>query len=210
MSVEAITVVTASVNRPSLRRAVESVQAQTLRPEKHCILLQQIMKQPALDIGPPATVPIVIRWLPPPQPNIVEAYNAAEAMADTPLIAMLDDDCWWEPNHLGTLYRLMRETGSDFVWASSFVEREGTDELVAMRDDPTPAFQHIDTNEILFRRECIERWGGFRAEDSDPAFLPLLRGIDGRRIERWVASGAKYAHSPEYTVHYGWREVAEY
>lgn len=207
---DAITVVTATVNRPSLRRAVESVQAQTLAPYRHCILLQQTMRQPDISLPPPSAVPIDIHWMPPPQPNIVEAYNAAEAMADTPLVAMLDDDCWWEPNHLETLYDLMQKTGADFVWSSTILEDEETGETVDVRNSPLPKFQFIDTNEILFKRECIEKWGGFRIEDCDPAELPLLRGIDGRRIERWVTAGAKYAHSPEYTCHYGWRMVPEF
>jgi len=204
-----ITVVTASVNRATLRRAVESVQAQTLKPARHCILLQQMMKEPVVCIGKPSSVPLDIRWLPPPQPNIVGAYNAADAMADTPLVAMLDDDCWWEPNHLATLAALMERTSSDFVWASSVLENSAGD-LVNIRDDDIPAFEHIDTNEIMFRRDCIAKWGGFLVEDADPRFLPLLRGIDGKRIERWVKGGAKYAHSSEYTVHYEWRTNAEF
>lgn len=204
-----ITVVTASVCRPTLKRAVESVQRQTLKPERHCILLQQLMRAP-LDLEPPSDVPIFIKWLPPPQPNIVEAYNMAEAMADTPLVAMLDDDCWWEPNHLEVLVDLMRETGADFVWSSSILEDEETGEMVDLRNDPEPAFRHIDTNEILFKRSCIERWGGFDIKDCDPEELPKLRGIDGRRIERWVRGGARYAHSGEYTTHYGWRMVPEF
>lgn len=205
-----ITVVTASVNRSTLRRAVESVQAQTLAPKRHVILLQQIMRQPALTLPPPSSVPINIHWLPPPQPNIVEAYNAVEAMADTPLVAMLDDDCWWEPNHLEVLHDLMQKTGADFVWSSSIIEDAETGKGVDLRDFHVPRFQSIDTNEILFRRECIDRWGGFRVEDCDKSELPKLRGIDGRRIERWVAAGAKYAHSPEFTCHYGWRLVPEF
>lgn len=207
---DAITVVTASVNRVGLMRAAESVQAQTLKPAKHCILLQQLMREPMVQLSRPPSIPMEIKWLPPPQPNIVEAYNMADAMADTPLVAMLDDDCWWEPNHLEILAKLMEETGADFVWASTLLEHEDTGEIVDLRDDPLPEFSHIDTNEILFKRSCIERWGGFRTDDADPAQLPLLRGIDGKRIERWVTAGAKYAHSSEYTVHYGWREQAEF
>jgi len=205
-----ITVVTATVNRPSLGKAVASVQAQTLKPKRHCILFQQLMRQREIIIGPPSSVPIFIKWLPPPQPNIVGAYNMAEAMAETELVAMLDDDCWWEPNHLEHLVDLMRSTDSDFVWSSSIVEDEETGETVDVRDDSEPAFRHIDTNEILFKRSCIERWGGFRIEDCDPSEFPKLRGIDGRRIERWVRGGARYAHSREFTCHYGWRLVPEF
>ena len=38
----------------------------------------------------------------------------AEGLARTPLVAMLDDDCWWEPEHLATLAELMDETAADF------------------------------------------------------------------------------------------------
>jgi glycosyltransferase involved in cell wall biosynthesis len=208
--IEPITVVTATVNRPTLRRAVESVQAQTLKPVRHCILLQQLMRSPEIEIQKPLFVPIEILWIPPPQPNIVEAYNLADAMARTPWVAMLDDDCWWEPEHLEALATLMGATGSDFVWGSSIAHDVKTGEEVYRRQSGNPAFQCIDTNEILFRKTCIERWGGFRIEDCDPEELPKLRGIDGRRIERWVKGGATYAHSRAFTINYGWRERPEF
>ncbi len=34
-------------------------------------------------------------------------------MATTPWVAMLDDDCWWEPEHLETLAKLMSDTEAD-------------------------------------------------------------------------------------------------
>ena len=200
---EPVTVVTASVNRPGLARTIRSVQRQTLQPARHCILLQN-MKEPTPHIPWEAVngVPLRVEESAIGH-NIVTAYNAACAMADTPLIAMLDDDCWWEPDHLRSLAELMEETAADFVWASSIIHDVKTGKVILRRDDPIPAFEHIDTNEILFRRSCIERWGNHREEDADPRFPGLLRGIDGKRIERWVAGGAVYAHSPEYTVHYG-------
>lgn len=141
---------------------------------------------------------------------MLEAYKAVEAMADTPLIAMIDDDCWWEPEHLEILAKLMEDTGSDFVWASTTMEREGTGEVVDVRDSSIPAYGYIDTNEILYRKSCVERWGGFLLEDCNQGALPKIRGIDGRRIERWVANGAIYAHSHEPTVHYTWRPEPEF
>ena len=208
--IEPITVCTATVNRSSLPRAVESVQRQTLRPVRHCILFQQLMRSPVIDLPRPSDVPIRIDWMTPPQPNIVEAYNIVEAMADTPWIAMLDDDCWWEPDHLLTLARLAEETNADFVWASSICTDIVTGQEVFRRNSDRPDFGFIDTNEILFRKSCIDRWGGFRIEDCDPREFPKLRGIDGRRIERWVKGGAQYAHSGNFSVHYGWRERPEF
>lgn len=196
---EPITVVTATVNRPGLRRTCESVQAQTLAPERHIILLQQRMEDPTLNIPKPTRVPIEIHWLPPPQPHIVTALNLVEGLARTPLVAMLDDDCWWENDHLETLAGMMEETAADFVWGSTVGHDAETDAPLWTRDDPTPAFQHLDTNEILFRRENLAKWGGFMLEDH--------RGVDGRRIERWVRNGAVYAHSSKVTVHYGHRAV---
>lgn len=208
--IEPITVVTATVNRSSLPRAVESVQRQTLRPVRHCLLFQQLMRSPVIDLPRPSDVPLRIDWLTPPQPNIVEAYNRVEAMADTPWVAMLDDDCWWEPDHLLTLARLAEETNADFVWGSSICTDLVSGREVFRRNSDRPDFGYIDTNEILFRKTCIERWGGFRVEDCDQREFPKLRGIDGRRIERWVKGGATYAHSEAYTVHYGWRERPEF
>ena len=205
---EAITVVTATINRPGLLAACESVQAQTLAPVKHIILLQQLMESPVPHIPKPSRVPLEIHWLPPPQPHIVEALSYVESLARTPWVAMLDDDCWWEKDHLEVLGNLMDETSADFVWSSSMIHGEdgregvwmGLDGVVhSYKDEDRPIFGCIDTNEILFRRENIEKWGGFRMEEH--------RGIDGRRIERWVKNGAVYAHSSVPTNHYTWRPV---
>lgn len=208
--IEPITVVTATVNRPTLRRTVESVQAQTLQPKIHCILFQQLMERSLIDIPKPREIPLQILWLPPPQPQFVDVLDKAEQMAETPWIAMLDDDCWWEPNHLEILAKLMDETGADFVWCSTSLDDAQTGEQIGVRDDPIPGFQHIDPNEVLFRRTCRERWGGFKIEDDRNAEGVIDRGCDGRRMERWVKGGAKYAHSSEVTLHYGWRPVPEY
>jgi len=204
-----ITVVTASINRPTLGRACDSVQSQTLLPLRHCILLQQRLQRPWIDIAKPAHVPIAILWLPPPQPaDMAQVYNLADEMAHTEWVAMLDDDCWWEPEHLETLAVLAEETGSDFVWSSSYLHDERTGKLLGKRDDPMPQLGHIDTNEILFRRDCIDRWGDFSMKD--PGMERFRgRGIDGRRIERWVRGGARYAHSGRATCHFDWRPVPE-
>lgn len=196
---EPITVVTASINRPGLRRTIECVQAQTLRPLKHCLLLQQLIEGEHLNIPKPSAVPLEIHWLPPPQPHIVDVLNMAEALATTPRIAMLDDDCWWEPDHLETLSELMDETAADFVWSARVIHDAETDQETSRWDSSQPRFQHIDTNEILFRRENLEKWGGFLMSDH--------RGVDGKRIERWVRNGAVCAHSSKFTCHYGNRLV---
>lgn len=193
---DAITVVTATINRPSLARAVESVQNQTLKPAVHLILIQQLMEKPSIDIPKPSTVPIIIYWIPPPQPDIATAVNLIEDLAQTPLVAMLDDDCWWEPNHLEVLVELIEETGVDFVWGSTILHDAKTGEKIGTRDDNKPSFGHIDTNEILYQRRCREKWGGVRMGDYP--------GLDGHRIERWVAHGALYSHSSKYTVHYSY------
>lgn len=200
--IEPITVVTASINRPGLRKTVESVQQQTLLPVRHCILFQQLMRSPSIDIPKPENVEINIKWILPPQPHMVDALNKAVEMADTPLVAILDDDCWWEPNHLEVLAKLMQFTDADFVWGSSIIYDTKTGAEIRRRNDSTPELGHIDTNEILFRSSCVEKWGGLRAEDH--------LGADGRQIERWVERGATYAHSPEFTVHYGIRPATEF
>jgi glycosyltransferase involved in cell wall biosynthesis len=191
-----ITVVTATINRKSLARAVQSVQDQTLKPAVHHILFQQLMDSPIIDLPKPQHVPIVMHWLPPPQPDIATAVNLAEDLAQTPLVAMLDDDCWWEPNHLETLANLIELAEVDFVWGSTILHDSATWDVIGHRVDGFPAFGHIDTNEILYRRYCRERWGGVRMEDYP--------GLDGHRIERWVAGGATYDHSRALTVHYGY------
>jgi len=206
----AITVVTATVNRSSLVKTCESVQAQTLKPARHCILLQQLSENELPQIPKPSAVPLEIFWDSADGHNIVTAYNEVCAMARTPYIAMLDDDCWWEANHLETLAELMDDTQADFVWSSTILHDVETGKITQRRSNNTPLLGGIDTNEILFRKSCIENWGNHRQSDADPKFPDLLRGIDGKRIERWVKGGAVSAHSRAYTVHYGWRPVPVY
>lgn len=125
--------------------------------------------------------------------HMVEAQAIGVDMAGTELVAWLDDDNWWEPDHLETLVGLLDSTLSDFVWGSTNLWSPGG-RLLHVRRDGKPRHGHIDTSEILFRRRCWERWGGLRVEDH--------HGADGKLIERWVAAGATYAHSNEVTLNY--------
>lgn len=203
-----ITVITASINRESLQKTVQSVQKQILRPVCHKILFQQRMKRPVIDLIKPSAVPIEIHWLPWQPETTVDVYNIANEMADTEWIAMLDDDCWWTPGHLKGLALLAEKTGSDFVWSSSIIFHHDTGEVIGFRDESIPGPERTDTNEILFRRDCIERWGDYSMDDPDMK-RRRGRGMDGARLERWVEGGAKFAHSKEASCYYAWRKLPE-
>ena len=89
-----ITVITATIPGRDLllQRAVNSVKAQTLQPERHAIMLDQHKA------GGAAILDLLL------------------AEVTTEYVAVLDDDDELLPNHLELCYSKIKETGADMVY----------------------------------------------------------------------------------------------
>lgn len=117
--------------------------------------------------------------------------NLAIQSSDAPLIAYLDDDNWWEPNHLETLYDALHEKGASFAFSASRV-RSAEGKVLLHRITYDPYFTGIDLNEFLHRRELIEKYGLWN----------LSYNADWEAVEKWLKHGEKYAATGLMTSNY--------
>ncbi|HEY3296968.1 MAG TPA: glycosyltransferase family 2 protein [bacterium] len=117
--------------------------------------------------------------------------NLAIQTSDAPLIAYLDDDNWWEPNHLESLVAAMKKSGASFAYSASRV-RSAEGKLLLKRISPKPYFTGIDLNEYLHKRELIEKYG----------FWNLTYNADWEAVENWLKHGEKIVTSGIMTSNY--------
>jgi len=113
------------------------------------------------------------------------------------LIAYLDDDNWYEPDHLESLVNKIKETNVDVVYTGTKVyNAEGTEILYERLQSGKPVAGGIDTSEILHRRHLIEEFGGWR-------FVPKCNDWD--IVKRWLPT-ASFAHTGKFTLNFRLRE----
>jgi glycosyltransferase involved in cell wall biosynthesis len=125
--------------------------------------------------------------------------NTAIQNSDAPLIAYLDDDNWWEANHLESLAGAMKRTGAPFAYSGSYV-RSAEGKLLLRRMTRRPYFTGIDLNEFLHRRSLLEKYGLWN----------LTYNADWEAVENWLAHGETYAPSGEFTSNYTLKPGAKY
>jgi glycosyltransferase involved in cell wall biosynthesis len=178
-----VSVVMPTYERPELlARAVESVLAQTY-PNFELLVVGDAC--PSVD-GSVATVqdPRVRHW------NLAEHAGdngasprnyALKAMARGTVIAYLDDDNRWKPDHLESLVTLLVADSAASFGFGSF-EIDG-DEVICRR----PRRFQIDTSALLHRRFLLERFGYWRPpqEVGYAHDWELVARWEG---ERWLAS----------------------
>lgn len=136
-----------------LERAIPSVAAQTLLPQEIIVGLDPGVAPPE-GISALAAGPVPVRIAHGQQKGHQAACNAAAAKAESPLLAILEDDDTWAPNHLETLVAVMDEIGADFVSSSQLeVNPDGTSRGIVF-DFPT-------ASGWLMKRLVWMRLGGF-------------------------------------------------
>jgi hypothetical protein len=140
------------------------------------------------------------------------ARNLAIAAAEGGIVAFLDDDDLYLPEHLATLVAAMAPAGAAVAYTESSVveERLEQDRRVEVRRGGARHYRYsrslllvrnmIPTANWGMRRECFARWGGFDeglacAEDWDlllrfSAQTPFLR-IERATTEIRIRSGAR-------------------
>lgn len=127
--------------------------------------------------------------------------RAWQELGDVDLVAFLDDDDEWLPQHIARCEATLLATGADMVYPWFLVDG-GTDPFPENFGRPfNPADPVQTTITCLWRREALEAVGGFvdvPAADA-PDQKGHRRGEDMRAVERLVALGGKVVHLPEIT-----------
>jgi hypothetical protein len=191
-----VSVVIPTWNRPEfLRRAIRSALGQTYANVEVLVVGDHC---PVVDAVVAGIDDIRLRhW------NLAEHANdlgttprnyALKAMARGSLIAYLDDDNWWEPNHLESLVSpLVGDPAVTFAFSSFTVAGETI-------DCRRPRRFQIDTSALLHRRFLLDRFGYWKSPtEVDWAHdWELVSRWEG---ESWIATRLPTAHYTLETSH---------
>ncbi len=169
-----VSVIVVTRDRPGLvADALASVAAQTLAPLEVRVGDDGGGHEPAL----PGAALLELTWLPLDHGQPAASRNAAAAGARGDLLAFLDDDDLWRPDHMAGLVTAFEDPGVGFAWRDCDVVREevradGTrvalerrtiardwDEALMRSDD------YLPPSTWGMRRSLFEALGGF-----DPSF----------------------------------------
>lgn len=201
-----ISVITPTWQRHQLlmERCIPSVYGQSTAEVEH-IIVSDGPDRVAADLlakdlwrRPLATRPLVFYQLPEHIDGTVDygsrARNRGLELATGELIAYLDDDNAFRPEHLAILAEAFDDPTVDFAY--SRMRRHPNGDMVGA---PTPMYGGIDTSLIMHRAGVPEKYGAW----------PLPGEIEGDRhapdwgvVSRWLDNGATWVHVPVVTVDY--------
>lgn len=121
--------------------------------------------------------------------------NFAILNSNHPFICYLDDDNWYESNHLESLYNLMSEN-VDLVYTGTRLYDHNYN-MIGERIHPhMPKAGYIDTSEIMHKRYLINKYGGWR-------FVSKCNDWD--IVSRWVPN-ITWKHTNQITLNFYVRE----
>jgi glycosyltransferase involved in cell wall biosynthesis len=175
-----VSVITPTWQRTRLlnERCRPSVAQQTYGgPVEHIVVSDG--PDPGVDICLPAHVPEINRG--------VSARNHGVSLATGDILAYLDDDNAWRPNHLERVVAAL--DGADFAYTQALCIRGDTAWVIG--EDP-PALGRIDTSVIAHWRPALEK-ADWELSDEPP---------DWHLVHRWVEAGLSWAFDPTVTVNY--------
>jgi len=138
--------------------------------------------------------------------GVSAARNKAVSLAKGSVLAFLDPDDYWSPEHLGEGMAILRQRKEVDVWCSPvevFGQNLGRRVVwhfskwrVATFPASLAGNNFIQPSGVLLRRECFDRAGGFTLE-------PSLQHIEDHDLWiRLVQLGAQYEFGKEPTCHY--------
>jgi glycosyltransferase involved in cell wall biosynthesis len=188
-----ITVVIPTFDRPAhyLAQAVSSALAQRLQPSE-VIVVDNGTRDASLDISSPLLRLIRIK----PRAGVSVARNLGAALAETSLVAFLDDDDWWCDAFLENALHTLEEAGADGVYGrlDQFVDGE-----VKLYKSVTAQDLSLDT--LLYRNPGT---GGQNLLISRQAFFSVggynrqLRASEDRALAiDLILAGFKLCPAPE-------------
>ncbi|MFE1168826.1 glycosyltransferase [Nocardiopsis sp. NPDC058789] len=175
----------------------------TRRPEMVGFALRQVARQRGVDVevvlalhgfavdAPGVAAAIaeyrrggrsLLVWEPPGDLVFGSVLNGAIARASGTLVAKMDDDDWYGPDHLSDLVLARRYSGAELVGCAAEFHHLEHLGLTVRRLVPSEVFaQHVTGASILTDRTTLEEVGGFRPlrVDEDAGLLDDVRDAGG-------------------------------
>lgn len=111
------------------------------------------------------------------------------------LIAYLDDDNWYEPDHLESLYKALNENYAEMAYTGTRIYDKDLNVVGTRLHPHAPKQGHIDTSEILHKRHMINKYGGWRK---------VSKCNDWDIVSRW--DYVEWAHTNKITLNFYLRE----
>lgn len=111
------------------------------------------------------------------------------------LICYLDDDNWYEKEHVELLLKSIIENNSDMAFTGTKIYNKDLNFISERMHLSKPKEGYIDTSEIMHKRWLIEKFGGWRY---------VKKGNDWDLISRW--KNYKWSHTNKITLNFFLRE----
>lgn len=207
---KSVTVITPTIGSPKLIDAIESVKNQTYKCEHLVVIDGPEYNKQVLDLKNDNVV-FSARVVTSPYNTGAGGFYGHRIYASYPhlinsdYVLFLDEDNWFEPNHVETLIETIEKNRLDFAYSLRKIyssdkkylvddncESLGKWEIFMSRKSPHGKQYLIDTSSFCFKREFIQKtchlwhsgWGG------------------DRRYLYFVKDEAKYDTSGQYTLCY--------
>lgn len=183
-----------------LERCIPSVQVQTWLDVEHVVVSDGPDDRLAEILAESVWVherPIVYGELPehPDDGCNFGAYsrNHGLTLATGDLIAYLDDDNAFRPNHVEVLVTALANSDADFAYSQ--MVRHPAEDVVGRTP---PAHGSVDSSILMHRRDTPAKFGLWPTPSPYEVDWVLVRG--------WLERGATWVHVPEVTVDYWLRD----
>lgn len=121
--------------------------------------------------------------------------NFAILNTDNDIICYLDDDNWYEEDHIESLYNVIKRTGSDMAYTGTrLIDKSG--KVVGNRiHNDVPKQGYIDSSEIMHKRLLINKYGGWKY---------VKKCNDWDLVSRW--KDFSWSHTNKITLNFFIRE----
>jgi glycosyltransferase involved in cell wall biosynthesis len=126
------------------------------------------------------------------------ARNCGADLAAGDLVAYLDDDNAYRPDHLARLVAAMAERpDADFAYSQMRTHPHGQ-----VIGSAPPSYGNLDSSVLIHRRGVPQRLGSWPSPAEMPLFSHDPHAPDWAAVNRWLGNGARWVFVPAVTVDY--------
>ena len=202
-----VAVVTSTLGRGTIRQAIESVRAQTYEGKvRHYVFAHgaphHAKVEAILDDDYPTVEAVYL-----PNANggngyaMAPVFAAAPYLVDEDVIFYLDDDNWYEPDHIESLVSMIEE--NSLAWAYSLRKIVDADGTFICDDNCESLGMHFNaTNHYLVDNSCYAVRTAIARQHSHAWFVPVVSDRNFQRVlmQARLTAGTTGKHSVNYRL----------